>query len=92
MPRTAIVTPSICRSLVWKVLAGSRGSMPGRLWALSRWACDQSGPRERSSSLATTRSPSSKAERAPIRAMRGSEPGSSHNLLRQNFYPEDVVR
>ena len=53
--------------------------MPGRLWALSMWACDQSGPRERSISRATTRSPSYRAESAPIRAMSGSEPGSSRS-------------
>ena len=49
--------------------------MPGRLWAFSMWASDQSGPRERSSSRATTRSPSFRADRAPSRAMRGVRAG-----------------
>ncbi len=57
--------------------------MPGRLWAFSMWACDQSGPRERSSRRATTRSPSCSSERAPISAMRGSEPGSSRSSSRK---------
>ena len=69
----------------------------GAAWAISAWCSDHSGPRERSSSRVTTRSPSLRSERAPSRAMRGSEPGSSRSPslnTRSGTYsgPEDLQR
>ena len=78
-----MVVTSVCWWRTWLEYEESRGSATGRLWAFSRWPCDQSGPRDRSISLVTTRSSSFRLDRAPSRAMMGSEPGSSRSSSRK---------
>ena len=51
--------------------------------AFSKWARDQSGPRDSSFIRATSRSPSSRSDREPMTEMRGSDPWSSRSSSRK---------
>ena len=52
-------------------------------WSFCWWTWDHSGPMDRSSSRATTRSPSFRPDSAPMMAISGSEPGSSRSSSRK---------
>ena len=73
-----MVTPSFRPARV-RLLSASWGGVAGRQLAFSLWDSDQPGPRELSRSLVTIRSPSFRFESAPIRAMSGSEPGTTRS-------------
>ena len=82
----ASVTPSLV--LIWAWVAWTLLTdwpVRGCCWRWSfRWCTwDHSGPMERSSSRATTRSPSFRLDSAPMMAISGSEPGSSRSSSRK---------